>query len=66
VPLKVFPKSVAPLETQDSLETRKVWAPVCEALYKKDWNSATREKQRIEQEQRDKAEVRKKNGEKSV
>ncbi|GAA6017521.1 hypothetical protein JCM11491_006851 [Sporobolomyces phaffii] len=63
VPLKVFPKSVAPLETQDPLETRKVWQPVCEALYKKDWNSATREKQRIEQEQRDKAEARKKNGE---
>lgn len=63
VPLKVFPKSVAPLEAQDPLETRKVWQPVCEALYKKDWSAATREKQRIEQEQRDKAELRKKNGE---
>ncbi|GAA5964053.1 hypothetical protein JCM3765_000883 [Sporobolomyces pararoseus] len=63
VPLKVFPKQVAPLEDQDPLETRRVWSPVCEALYKKDWNAATREKQRIEQEQRDKAELRKKNGE---
>jgi hypothetical protein len=63
VPLKVFPKQVAPLEEQDHLETRRVWSPVCEALYKKDWNAATREKQRIEQEQRDKAELRKKNGE---
>ncbi|GAA5899799.1 uncharacterized protein JCM6883_005991 [Sporobolomyces salmoneus] len=63
VPLKVFPKQVAPIETQDHLETRRVWSPVCEALYKKDWNNATKEKQRIEQEQRDKAELRKKNGE---
>ncbi|GAA5944054.1 uncharacterized protein JCM15063_004302 [Sporobolomyces koalae] len=66
VPLKVFPKTVAPIESQDELETRKVWQPVCEALYKKDWNAATREKQRIEQEQRDKAELRKQNGESYV
>lgn len=43
-----------------------MWLPVCEALYKKDWNGATREKQRIEQDQREKADARKKNGESCV
>ncbi|GAA5914566.1 hypothetical protein JCM5296_006274 [Sporobolomyces johnsonii] len=63
LPLHVFPKTVAPLEEQHELETRRVWQPVCEALYKKDFGTASREKQRIEQEQRDKAEERKKKGE---
>ncbi|GAA5915706.1 hypothetical protein JCM6882_004120 [Rhodosporidiobolus microsporus] len=63
LPLSVVPKTVAPLEDQDALETRRVWQPVSEALYKKDYSTASREKQRIEQEQRDKAEERKKKGE---
>lgn len=62
-PLAVVPKSVAPIPSQDALETRKVWEPVCLALYKKDYSTASKEKQRIEQEQRDKAEERKKKGE---
>ncbi|GAA5979574.1 hypothetical protein JCM11641_007874 [Rhodosporidiobolus odoratus] len=63
LPLSVFPKTVAPLSEQDELETRRVWLPVCEALQKKEFSNASKEKQRIEQVQRDKAEVRKKNGE---
>ncbi|GAA5984688.1 hypothetical protein JCM10908_003460 [Rhodotorula pacifica] len=63
LPLAVVPKSVAPLEAQAPFETRKVWEPVVNALHKKDYNTASKEKQRIEQEQRDKAEERKKKGE---
>ncbi|GAA5853278.1 hypothetical protein JCM8547_000266 [Rhodosporidiobolus lusitaniae] len=63
VPLSVAPKSVAPLSSQDPLETRKVWSPVIDALLKKDYSTASKEKLRIEQEQRDKAEERKKKGE---
>ncbi|GAA5995419.1 uncharacterized protein JCM10292_005159 [Rhodotorula paludigena] len=63
VPLLVVPKSVAPLPDQGPLETRRVWSPVVDALHKKDWSAASKEKQRIEQEQRDKADERKKKGE---
>ncbi|KWU44610.1 hypothetical protein RHOSPDRAFT_17750 [Rhodotorula sp. JG-1b] len=63
LPLAVVPKAVAPLDSQASHETRKVWEPVVNALHKKDYSTASREKQRIEQEQRDLAEERKKNGE---
>lgn len=66
VPLLVVPKSVAPLPDQGPLETRRVWSPVVDALNKKDWNAASKEKQRIEQEQRDKADERKKKGETCV
>lgn len=58
-----MPKAVAPLEEQGPMETRKVWASVVDALNKKDYSTASKEKQRIEQEQRDKAEERKKKGE---
>ncbi|KAJ8292198.1 Multisite-specific tRNA:(cytosine-C(5))-methyltransferase trm4b [Rhodotorula toruloides] len=63
LPLNVVPKAVAPLEEQGPMETRKVWASVVDALNKKDYSTASKEKQRIEQEQRDKAEERKKKGE---
>jgi len=66
LPLAVAPKTVAPLDEQDELETRRVWAPVIDALLKKDFSTASREKQRIEQVQRDKAEERKKKGETCV
>ncbi|GAA5836832.1 hypothetical protein JCM9279_007673 [Rhodotorula babjevae] len=66
LPLAVAPKTVAPLDEQDELETRRVWAPVIDALHKKDFSTASREKQRIEQVQRDKAEERKKKGESYV
>ncbi|BGP27161.1 oxysterol-binding protein [Rhodotorula toruloides] len=63
LPLNVVPKAVAPLDEQGPMETRKVWASVADALNKKDYITASKEKQRIEQEQRDKAEERKKKGE---
>lgn len=63
LPLNVVPKAVAPLEEQGPMETRKVWSTVVDALNKKDYSTASKEKQRIEQEQRDKAEERKKKGE---
>lgn len=63
LPLAVVPKAVAPLDSQAPHETRKVWEPVVDALHKKDYSTASKEKQRIEQEQRDLAEERKKNGE---
>ncbi|KPV72514.1 uncharacterized protein RHOBADRAFT_55619 [Rhodotorula graminis WP1] len=66
VPLAVAPKTVAPLSEQDELETRRVWAPVIDALHNKDFATASREKQRIEQAQRDKADERKKKGESYV
>ncbi|GAA5913643.1 hypothetical protein JCM8208_005892 [Rhodotorula glutinis] len=66
VPLAVAPKTVAPLSAQDELETRRVWAPVIDALHNKDFATASREKQRIEQAQRDKADERKKKGESYV
>ncbi|MBZ6370508.1 MAG: oxysterol-binding protein [Microbacterium hominis] len=63
LPLAVVPKAVAPLDSQAPHETRKVWEPVVNALHRKDYSTASKEKQRIEQEQRDLAEERKKNGE---
>ena len=62
VPLAVIPKTVAPLEEQGELETRKVWSAVTTALLAKDWNSASKAKQTLEQAQRVKAEDRKKSG----
>lgn len=43
-----------------------MWAPVIDALHNKDFATASREKQRIEQAQRDKADERKKKGERCV
>lgn len=62
VPLSVVPKTVAPLEEQHELETRRVWSSVTTALLAKDWNAASRAKQTLEQAQRVKAEDRKKSG----
>ena len=62
VPLSVFPKTVAPLAHQDELETRKVWADVSAALHSKDYATATKTKQALEQAQREKAKEREKNG----
>ncbi|GAA6056914.1 hypothetical protein JCM3770_001321 [Rhodotorula araucariae] len=66
LPLAVVPKAVAPLSEQDELETRRVWAPVVDALEKKEYSTASKEKQRIEQAQRDKAVERERNGESYV
>jgi hypothetical protein len=64
VPLGVIPKTVAPLSEQSPSETRKVWEAVTNALHAKEWTNASKFKQAIEQEQRNKAEERKKTGEK--
>ncbi|KDE05084.1 hypothetical protein MVLG_04524 [Microbotryum lychnidis-dioicae p1A1 Lamole] len=63
VPLLVAPKSVAPIEQQDPLETRKVWDDVSQALLRKDFSTAGKNKRALEQRQRDNAEARKKSGE---
>ncbi|SCV67249.1 BQ2448_5895 [Microbotryum intermedium] len=62
VPLLVTPKSVAPIEQQDPFETRKVWDDVSQALLRKNFSTAGKNKQALEQRQRDKAEARKKSG----
>ncbi|SCZ96037.1 BZ3500_MvSof-1268-A1-R1_Chr8-1g09961 [Microbotryum saponariae] len=51
------------IEQQDPLETRKVWDDVSQALLRKDFSTAGKNKQALEQHQRDKAEGRKKSGE---
>ncbi|KAK4048099.1 hypothetical protein OIV83_004969 [Microbotryomycetes sp. JL201] len=66
VPLAVQPKVVAPLSEQDELETRRVWEPVSKALLDKDFGLASKNKQTLEQKQRDQAAERKKNNEVSV
>lgn len=63
VPLGVAPKTVAPLDAQDALETRKIWSGVTDALVAKNYSLASKRKQELEQKQRDKAEARKKAGE---
>lgn len=62
VPLLVAPKTVAPLASQHPLETRKVWDGVSQALLKKDYGTASKEKMALEQKQRDEAEDRKVKG----
>jgi hypothetical protein len=50
---------VRPLEEQESSESRKLWDPVTQMLLSKNWGEATRQKQVIEQRQRDAAVKRK-------
>ena len=49
---------VRPLEEQDDRESQKLWRPVTEALKAKDHNTATDEKTRIENMQREEASQR--------
>ncbi|CAG8522639.1 2016_t:CDS:2 [Ambispora leptoticha] len=51
-PIDPIPKKVKPLSKQGTLESRKVWQPVTTALLKKDYSLATKEKQNIEERQR--------------
>jgi hypothetical protein len=60
--LKVIPKSVRPLEKQQSFESRKLWESVTDRLVKREYSEATRAKVGIEQKQRDDAAERKKKG----
>ncbi|CAB4397198.1 unnamed protein product [Rhizophagus irregularis] len=59
--LEAVPKQVKPLSQQGPLESRKVWQPVSSALFSKDYAKATKEKQIIEERQRQKASERKTN-----
>ncbi|CAG8452975.1 8870_t:CDS:2 [Ambispora gerdemannii] len=51
-PIDPIPKKVKPLSKQGPLESRKVWQPVTTALLKRDYSLATKEKQSIEERQR--------------
>ncbi|CAO1626175.1 unnamed protein product [Parajaminaea phylloscopi] len=57
-----LPKTVRPLTSQDDMESRQIWQPVTKAIIDKDFSSATKHKQVIEQRQRDLAAERKRNG----
>ena len=59
--LEAVQKQVKPLSQQGPLESRKVWRPVSSALFSKDYTKATKEKQIIEERQRQKAAERKAN-----
>ncbi|KDQ08797.1 hypothetical protein BOTBODRAFT_37653 [Botryobasidium botryosum FD-172 SS1] len=58
----VVPKHVRPISEQLPTESRKLWEGVTSNLLAKNFNDATRIKQNIEQEQRDKAAQRKREG----
>lgn len=45
---------VAPIEEQGPIESRKVWKTVAEGIKKQDYDTASRDKTRIENEQREK------------
>lgn len=55
VPLFPVPKLVPPAEEQLPNESRKLWAEVSNAINARQYNDATRIKQEIEQQQRDRA-----------
>ncbi|PWN48611.1 hypothetical protein IE53DRAFT_399359 [Violaceomyces palustris] len=59
-------KAVRPLESQDAMESRRIWEPVTKAIHSKEFSEATKFKQKIEQKQRDAAAERKKKGEEFV
>lgn len=61
--LALIPKLVRPLSEQDAQESRKLWDPVTSNLIAKNWGEATKQKQVIEQRQRDKAAAMKAKGE---
>jgi hypothetical protein len=44
---------VRPLEEQEGHESRQLWQPVTSNLLAKNWGEATKQKQAIEQRQRD-------------
>ena len=59
--LEAVQKQVKPLVQQGPLESRKVWQSVSSALFSKDYAKATKEKQSIEERQRQMAAERKAN-----
>ncbi|GAC97547.1 predicted oxysterol binding protein [Pseudozyma hubeiensis SY62] len=56
-------KSVRPLSAQDEMESRRIWDPVTQAILSKKFSEATKQKQDIEQKQRNTAAERKRQGE---
>lgn len=56
-------KSVRPLAAQEEMESRRIWEPVTNAILGKKYSEATKNKQDIEQMQRNAAAERKRNGE---
>lgn len=58
-----IPKSVRPLSSQEPMESRKIWEPVTNAILAKKFGEATKNKQEIEQMQRNTAAERKRKGE---
>ncbi|KAJ9103831.1 hypothetical protein QFC21_002293 [Naganishia friedmannii] len=51
--LGMTPRSVRPLSEQEERESRRLWDPVTAHMVTKNWNEATKQKQSIEQRQRD-------------
>ncbi|KIY61090.1 hypothetical protein CYLTODRAFT_427684 [Cylindrobasidium torrendii FP15055 ss-10] len=60
--LEVTPKQVRPIEKQMATESRRMWDKVTKHLSAKEFSEATREKNAIEQRQRDEAAERKRVG----
>ncbi|KAJ9479427.1 putative Oxysterol-binding protein-like protein (putative) [Pseudozyma hubeiensis] len=56
-------KSVRPLSAQEEMESRRIWDPVTQAILSKKFSEATKQKQDIEQKQRNTAAERKRQGE---
>ncbi|KAJ9092056.1 hypothetical protein QFC19_008830 [Naganishia cerealis] len=51
--LGMTPRSVRPLSEQEERESRRLWDPVTTHMNVKNWSEATKQKQSIEQRQRD-------------
>lgn len=64
--LLIVPKRVRPLATQHAYESRRLWESVTSRLQAREFGEATRNKQAIEQRQRDEAAERKRKGEEYV
>ncbi|SNX87317.1 related to OSH6 - member of an oxysterol-binding protein family [Melanopsichium pennsylvanicum] len=56
-------KAVRPLASQEEMESRRIWEPVTNAILAKKYSEATKNKQEIEQKQRNTAAERKRKGE---
>ncbi|KAN0065665.1 hypothetical protein ACQY0O_000795 [Thecaphora frezii] len=61
--LNPIAKTVRPLEAMEEMESRRIWEPVTSSILAKDFSQATKNKQMIEQRQRDIAAERKRKGE---
>ncbi|PWN36740.1 uncharacterized protein FA14DRAFT_112093, partial [Meira miltonrushii] len=63
-PIKAI--KVRPLESQEEMESRKIWKDVTESILNKEFGTATKHKQTIEQQQRESAAERKRKGQEFV